>query len=817
MKQKFKITGMSCSACAAGIEKAVKNTDGVKSVSVSLMGEYMVVEFGDGVSKEHLIDVVKKLGYGCSVLDNRVIKEEKKGKNYADVLRTRFIASLIFLLPLMYFSMGKMIGLPEPSMTVSMALCWVLASVVIGINYKFFTGGVKAVINRSPNMDTLISLGSFAAYVYSVVISIMHFCGNAMETHVFFESAAMVLTLVTLGKWLEELSKKKTGKEIEKLSAMLPDTVCVKREGVELTVSLSEVVKGDILIVKAGDFLPVDGTVTSGSGGVDKSAITGESLPVEITVGDKVPSGSVLRSGYVEIVAEKVGADTVFSKIIDAVREAGASKAPIQKLADKIAGVFVPVVTAIALVTFVIWIAVTGDVGRAVNFAVNVLVISCPCSLGLATPVAVMAATGKAANRGVLFKDAESLQKIGNVDCVILDKTATITEGKPSVTDFIVYDTDKAEKVKAVCSALEAKSSHPLGQSIIEYCGKNNIEVEGFEYVIGKGVKGKIDGVDYYLGSADFIKGEKPSAGDYEGAVMYLSDDKKLLAEIKVSDGIKSDSKFAVEKLKSFGILPVMATGDKQSVAKKVAQSVGIYEVRSEVMPEDKLKISDEYKEKGYLVAMCGDGINDSPALKSAYIGVAMGNGTDIAIESSDGVLAGGKLTSLCDAIAIGKKAMRLIKENLFWAFFYNVIAIPIAAGVLVPVGFSFAPWVAGACMSISSLFVVTNALRINGYKGVESGDTNVRKAAATRAISDKNVHSEEKGSIVVKVSGMMCNHCAGKVTEALKALSGVKEVKISLENKTATVLCEEETKPDAKELKNVIENAGYKFSGIEK
>lgn len=815
MKQKFKVTDMSCSACAAGIEKAVKNIDGVKSVSVSLMGEYMIAEFNESVGEETIITVVKKLGYGCSVFNGVAGKKDKeKQKSYADVLRTRFIISLAFLLPLMYFSMGKMVGLPEPSMTVSMALCWAFASIVIGINYKFFTGGVKAVINRSPNMDTLISLGSFAAYAYSVVISIMHFCGNMVETHVFFESAAMVLTLVTLGKWLEELSKKRTGKEIEKLSDMLPDTVCVKRNGKEEAVSLSSVVKGDVLIVKAGDFLPVDGTVVSGGGGVDKSAITGESLPVEISTGDKVPSGSVLRSGYVEVVAEKVGADTVFSRIIDAVREAGASKAPIQRLADKIAGIFVPVVTAIAIVTFIVWIAVTGDVGRAVNFAVNVLVISCPCSLGLATPVAVMAATGKAANKGVLFKDAEALQKIGNVDCVILDKTATITEGKPKVTDFIVTgEKEKIEKYKSVCSALEAKSSHPLGASVIEFCGKNDLAVENFEYVIGKGVKGEIDGETYYLGSADFVKGENVEIKDYEGAVIYLSDDKKPLAIIKVSDGIKSDSKFAIEKLKSFGILPVMATGDKETVARKVAASVGIDEIRSEVMPEDKLKISEEYKSKGYHVAMCGDGINDSPALKGAYIGVAMGNGTDIAIESSDVVLAGGKLTSLCDAIAVGKKAMKLIKENLFWAFFYNVIAIPIAAGVLVPIGVSFAPWVAGACMSVSSLFVVTNALRINSYKGAEmKKDEQVENKIPA---ADKTPESVK--SVVIRVDGMMCNHCAGKVTEALMAVANVKDVKIDLNKKTATAYYESDKKLDAEALKNAIVNAGYKFVKVVK
>lgn len=795
MKQKFKVTNMSCSACAAGIEKTVGAMSGVKSVSVSLMGEYMIVDFDLPTISEDIISSVIKLGYGCSLFGEN---PSEKLKSHADVLKTRFIFSLIFLLPLMYFSMGGMIGIPEPSENISLALSWVLSTIVIGLNYKFFTSGVKAVIARSPNMDTLISLGSFVAYVYSAVASVIVFTGGS-STHAFFESSAMVLTLVTLGKWLEEFSKKKTGREIEKLSKMLPSVVSVKRNGEEEKISLSEVIEGDVLIVRAGDFLPIDGRVISGGGGIDKSAITGESLPIEIEVGSAVQSGCVLRSGYAEVVAEKVGEDTVFSKIIDAVREAGASKAPVQKLADKIAGIFVPVVTAIAIITFVVWLIVTHDVGRAVNFGVNVLVISCPCSLGLATPVAVMAATGKAATKGVLFKDAEALQKIGDVDCVVLDKTATITEGKPTVEKFTVYgDQTRMEEYKKICSALEACSSHPLAACVIDFCGESDYVVYSFQSVVGKGVTGKINGKEYYLGNADFVKGEKKD----DFATIYLSNENETLLSFTVTDKIKPDAAAAIARLKEEGVLPVMATGDNQKTASGVASVVGISDFRAEVLPEDKLSISREYEEKGYKVAMCGDGINDSPALKGSYVGIAMGNGTDIAIESSDVVLVDGKISALCDAVAIGKKAMRLIKQNLFWAFFYNVVAIPIAAGALVPIGFSFAPWVAGACMSLSSLFVVTNALRVNSYKSVPS-----------KNVKDDIIEKENKSdTLTLKIDGMMCNFCAGKVTDALKKLEGVESVEINLAEKTAKVKYVDSKNVNKECAKNAVDNAGYKF-----
>ena len=789
MLKKFYVGGMTCSACSSGIERAVKRLDGVKSASVSLILKTLTVDYDENVlTAEKIINTVEGLGYTASA--------EFKGQKDDTVkkLKIRFIVSAIFLIPLMLFCMGGEKLFPDLEHKYNLVIQLVITVIVMAINYKFFTSGFKAVKNLSPNMDTLVSLGSLSAFIYSLVVTVVLLNGKHLaDHHVFYESAAMVLTLVTLGKWLEELSKRKTGAEIEKLTKMIPDTVTVLTGGEEKVIMTSELNEGDEIVLRAGDFSPIDGEVTEGYAGVDKSAITGESLPEETTVGGKVFSGSIVKTGYLHVKAEKVGGETFFSKIVDIVKTAGASKAPAQKFADKVSAVFVPVVTAIALVTFFVWLIV-GTPYEAFKYGITVLVVSCPCALGLATPVAVMAATGKAASLGILYKDAESLQKTGKVKNVLLDKTATITEGAPKVTDFVNFSSEGNSKIFSVVSALEKESNHPLKNAITEFCGESEETVKNFEYVVGKGIIGEIDDKKYYLGNFKTLKNEK----EFEGkTVITLSDGVDVLAAFGIADTIKEGSVLAISELNRADIYTVMITGDNQSAAKRVAEETGIKEYRAEVLPEGKAKEVEKYKEKG-LTAFVGDGINDSPALKTANVGVAIGTGTDIAIESADVILVNGRLTSLCDAIKLGRKATKIIKGNLFWAFFYNVLFIPVAAGVFAFCGFTFTPDWAALCMSLSSLFVVTNALRVRSYNGNKERMTDKKKG---------------ENKMKIKVEGMMCAHCAGKVTEALSALSGVKSVKTDLKKKLAIIDGEAEEKA----IKAAVEEAGYTYKGIVK
>lgn len=785
MVKKFFVGGMTCTACSSGVERAVKRLAGVKSASVSLMAKTLTAEYDETVvTAEEIIRAVENLGYTAS--EN--FKGRKDGA--AKALKTRFILSAIFLVPLMLFCMGGEKLFPRVSVKTNLTVQLILTTVIMIINYRFFTSGIRAVKNLSPNMDTLVSLGSLSAFIYSVVVTVMLFSGGVMHAHVFYESAAMVLTLVTLGKWLEELSKRKTGEEIEKLVKMLPDVVTVIKDGKEVVVKTSEIEVGDVAVLRAGDFSPVDGKVTEGVAGVDKSAITGESLPVEVTVGDEVISGSIVKTGYVCVRAEKVGGETAFSKIVDFVKNAGASKAPAQKFADKVSAVFVPTVTVIALITFFVWLF-AGTPYEAFKYAISVLVVSCPCALGLATPVAVMAATGKAASLGVLFKDAEALQNAGRIKCALLDKTATITEGDLKVTDFANYSDMHSEKIFSITSALEKRSNHPLKSALCAFCGDGDEEIANFEYVIGKGVTGETDGKKYYLGNfktpEDRVK--------FEGkTVVTLSDGVEILAAFAIADTIKEGSREAVETLGRNGIVTVMITGDNASAAKRVAEETGIKEYRAEILPEGKAQEVEKYKSKG-VTAFVGDGINDSPALKTADVGVAVGTGTDVAIESADVILANGSLTSLIDAVKIGKKSTGIIKGNLFWAFFYNVLFIPVAAGVFAFCGFTFTPEWAALCMCLSSLFVVTNALRVRSY-------------------DSRKEKSKGKGAkMKIKVEGMMCKHCAGKVTDALLSVGGVKGVKIDLKKKCAEI----DGEADEKELKAAVENAGYEYKGAVK
>ena len=811
MKKKYSVTGMTCAACSSGIERTVSKLKGVEACSVSLMGESMEVSFDESVvSDARIKSAVSALGYGA--YDFGAVPEKKKKKF---TLGVRFVLSLILLIPEMYLSMGHMMGIPVPHGWLNYGFQVGLTLLILLINGQFFVSGVRAAVRLVPNMDTLVTLGAAVSFVYSLVMAIL----TPEEPTLFFESAAMIVTLVTLGKWLEDKSKRRTGREIEKLRRLAPDTVTVEREGKEEKIALADVAAGDTLVVRQGESVAVDGVVTEGHAFVDQSAVTGESLPVELSEGSRAVSASLVTGGYLKIRAEKVGEDTMLSSIIRMVREAGASKAPIQKLADKISAIFVPAVLSVALITFLAWLFSTWDVAAAFNFGVSVIVISCPCALGLATPVAVMAATGRGASLGVLVKSAEALQRAADVNTVLLDKTATITEGKPRVVFFEAYG-DEAE-VRRIAAAVESKLNHPLAQCIVEYCGAGG-EAQGVEYVVGQGARGEVDGKIYFLGN-DRMMAERGLFSDERKAqfgrlsaegktVLFLADEEKIFATFALADTLKAGSKEAVAALRELGMTAYMLTGDNAACARYIAERAGIPAdmVYAEVLPEDKLTYVKEHKaqsaqlhgkaRKG--VAMIGDGINDSPALKEADVGIAMGNGTDVAIESADIVLMGGDLAAAPRAFALARRTMRIIKENLFWAFFYNVICIPLAAGCFAWAGVTLNPMIAAAAMSLSSLFVVLNALRLTRF---------LRKKKEITA------ETAEQGDIAMKktltIEGMMCMHCVKHVTDALNAVEGVEKTDVNLKKKRAVVTLNAEVADDA--LKAAVKEAGYEVTEI--
>ncbi len=813
MIKRYDITGMTCSACSSGIERAVGKIEGVSLVEVSLMGKSMKIDFDENIlNEEDIFSAVKSLGYG--IFAEGVILQ-KIEKNQDRQLFVRFIISLCLLIPLMYVSMGHMLGAPVPWFlnphygnakwfAVYQA---VIAAIIIGVNYKFFKNGALAVFKRVPNMDTLVALGSGVSFIYSLVLTVLIFLGydpeiNAMNLH--FESAAMILALVTVGKWLEEKSKKKTGGEIEKLLKLAPDTVTIEINGEQKIVSVKDVHAGDILVVKQGEYIPVDGTVISGSSFVDKCAVTGESLPVEVSEGDFVTSAAIVKSGIIKVRAEKVGEETTLSKIIKMVKEAGASKAPIQKTADKIAGIFVPVVVLISLITFVVWLIIDGGFNPAhsVTYSISVLVVSCPCALGLATPVAIMTATGKGASLGILYKDAESLQKVCDINAVLLDKTATITEGKPKVTDVLTFGCDLDWVLKLACG-IEKNSNHPLAKCVVEYAHES-FEVENFEYIVGKGAKAKFENKQYYLGNTKLIEkltiteevSKKAAFLSKSGkTVIYLADDKTIIALIGIADTVKEGGKDAVSLLKSRNLKVAMLTGDAQNTAQAVAESVGINEFIAEVLPSDKLNAVENVQKVGGRVMMVGDGINDSPALKQADVGVAMGSGTDVAIDSAAIVLVSEDLRILDTVFDLSRTAVRNIKENLFWAFFYNVIMIPVAAGTFSVLGFVFNPMIAAACMSLSSLFVVGNALRLLLYKNKKYIKDNFMKT-------------------IVNIEGMCCEHCAKRVEDKISTAKNVVSVDVKLKKKIAVIRSREEI--SSEEITALVNDAGYKVVSIE-
>ncbi len=807
MRKKFSVTGMTCSACSSGIERAVSRLDGVSYCAVSLMGECLEAEFTEG-TEEQIFSAVRALGYG--IYEYGQAPQKKKGLT----LGLRFLLSLVLLIPEMYLAMGHMIShdiVPHGWWNYGFQIGLTLA--VLCINYKFFVSGVRAAFRLVPNMDTLVSLGAACSFVYSLVMAIL----VPEEPTLFFESAAMIVTLVTLGKFLEDRSKRRTGREVEKLMSLAPSLVTVERDGKPVTVALSDLSVGDILIVKEGESIAADGTVIDGHAFVDSSAVTGESLPVERVAGDSVTSASIVQSGYLKVCAEKVCEDTLLSGIIRMVNDAGASKAPVQKLADKIAAVFVPAVLGIAVLTFVIWLVVTHSLFNAFNYGLSVMVISCPCALGLATPVAVMAATGRGAALGVLFKNAEALQRTADVGIVLLDKTATLTEGSPRVVYFRTFSGADEGGVREIAYALESKLNHPLASCIAEDCSNfAGAEADKVEYLTGLGAEGVVDGKVYFLGNEKILSRAGISVPDRElfqtlssegKTVLFLADEKQALALFALADTLKEGSKDAVQELKKQASIG-MLTGDNREVANFIAEQAGIADggfVYSEMLPEDKWKAVKERRESAAAlskherrgVAMVGDGINDSPALKEADVGIAMGSGTDVAIESADAVLVSGDLRALPRALGLARKTMRIIKQNLFWAFFYNCIGIPLAAGALAFAGVTLNPMIAAGAMSLSSLCVVGNALRLTRY-----GRT---KNNTEQKIKNKTEDSMKK---TIAVEGMMCAHCQKHVEDALAAVAGVTGVDVNLKKKRAVVTLGGEVSDEA--LVQAIKDAGY-------
>ena len=829
-KEKFTVTGMSCSACSAGVERVTKKLNGVKTAEVSLLGESLTVEYDETlVTREDIFAAVTALGYGIG--EYREGKEERQ-KGKAEALKKRFIVSMILLVPLMYLAMGGMISLPEPPAKANYILQFILAGATMAVNFRFFRNGFSALVKRVPNMDTLVSLGSGVSFLYSIYLAIkMSAHAGEHAGHLFFESAAMILTLVTLGKWLEAAATGKTGKEVEKLLRMMPDTVTIVENDEEKNVPFSSLKEGDILAVKQGEYIPVDGVVVSGGGFVDRAAVTGESVPVEAEVGAAVTGADIVKSGYMRVRAEKVGKDTTISQIVRMVKEAGESKAPIQHTADVIAGIFVPAVTLIALVTFLAWTLAKGDVSTAANYAISVLVISCPCSLGLATPVAVMAATGKGMSLGILFKNAEALQRAEKVNCMLLDKTATLTEGNMKVTDFSAVAGCSAgvanggadeKEILQIAAAIEAKSNHPIADCIYEYAVEKSGEVrliaENYEYETGKGALAEVNGKKYRLGNRKLLtEAENKLAFEEEKRLskqgktaVFLAGESGVIAVFAVADALKETSKEAIAALKKEKIRVAMVTGDNERVAHAIAESVGISDVFAEALPKDKAEAVKRVQSAGGYVAMVGDGINDSPALKQADVGIAVGTGTDVAIDSADVVLASGDIRSAADAVQLSRKTVKNIKENLFWAFFYNVVAIPVAAGAFAFAGLSLNPMIAAACMSLSSLFVVGNALRLTRFKsGFQSGN------AAEKSVNE-NKNFEVKGNMkkVLHIEGMMCAHCVKHVTDALNAVDGVSVIEVNLKKKTAEIALEKDVKNE--ELTAAIKNAGYEVKKID-
>ena len=846
MKQKFDVTGMSCSACSAHVEKAVSRVPGVDQVQVNLLQNSMVVEYEDeATDTAAIIHAVEDAGYGASVKDAH--EPTKKAENdlqkrtaeEAKKMKHRLGWSIVFLIVLMYISMGHMLGWPLPSILLGHENMMIFALTqlfltlpIMYLNRKYYENGFKSLFHGAPNMDTLVAMGSTAAFVYSV--SRLYVMGYAMgrgETdmahmaamNLYFESAAMILTLVTIGKYMESRSKNRTSDTITKLVDLAPKTALVVRNGQETEIPADQVQVGETVIVKPGQGIPVDGVILEGTGTVDESAITGESIPVEKKVGDRVTGATVNRAGYFQMKADRIGEDTTLSQIIRLVEEAGGSKAPIAKLADKVSGIFVPVVITIAVITIIVWLLSGATFSFALASGIAVLVISCPCALGLATPTAIMVGTGRGAEQGILIKSGESLETAHLVDTVVLDKTGTITEGHPAVAAVRMAPGVTEAELLGLAASLEKASEHPLAEAIVRYAEEAGVEVSQateFAAEAGQGVSGMVSGRKVLAGNQKMMDAQKvildgmdAEAGKLseEGrTVLYIAADQKLLGMIAVADPVKKTSAEAIREMEQMGLDVVMLTGDHEKTARAIQKQLGISRVIAQVLPQDKEREVRRLQEEGHKVAMVGDGINDAPALARADVGIAIGAGTDVAIESADIVLMKSDLLDAVTAVQLSRAVIRNIKENLFWAFCYNAIGIPLAAGVFYPLlNWQLSPMFGSAAMSFSSVFVVCNALRLKGFQpGFRK-----KRGGKTTAVSAEKKKGELTMKKTIKIEGMMCSHCTGRVDKALNALDGVTAT-VSLEDKAAYVTVDGAVTDE--ELKKAVVDAGYEVTGIE-
>ena len=836
MTEQFAVTGMTCAACSAHVEKAVSRLSGVQSAPVNLMLGSMTVTYDEkAVTEGDIIAAVKAAGYGASPASQTDQGQLRRDQDAA--LRRRkkhLIWSVVFLVPLFYLSMGHMMGLPLPQVLHTHPLllaCLQLALVIpiLILNRNYFTVGFSRLVKLSPNMDSLVAVGAAAGLVYSLIEMGLLAAGQVSGMpDLYFESAGMILTLVTVGKYLEERSRGKTTGAISALLALAPESAVVRRQGQELTIPTEEIVAGDTVIVRQGGRIPVDGVITDGHAAVDESAITGESLPVEKVPGDAVTSATVTSSGYLELRATRVGGDTTLSQIIRLMEEAASSKAPISRLADRISGIFVPAVMAISLTAALLWAFVGGmDVRFCLSIAIAVLVISCPCALGLATPVAIMVGTGQAAQQGILIKSAESLELLHKVQTVVLDKTGTVTMGQPRVTDILCAPGVTEEELLCVAASAEKPSEHPLAHAIVEESQARHIPlcpVSGFRSVPGGGIQATLSGEAVLAGNAGYLAQNGVSLAAMEADAHRLAEDGKtplffaesgrLLGCVAVADVVKPDSAKAIAALRRMGRRVVLLTGDNQRTANAIARQIGVDQVIAQVLPQDKAKCVAQLQQQGQRVAMVGDGVNDAPALAQADVGLAIGAGTDIAIESADVVLMKSSLLDIPAAMDLSRAVLRNIKQNLFWAFFYNSIGIPVAAGVLYPaLHLTLNPMLAAAAMSLSSVCVVSNALRLRGWKPPVFPD----QPAPTVPLPESAVfqsQGKEENTVnkTIHIDGMMCAHCTGRVEKALNDLPGV-EATVDLDSKSAAVTCTPDVSDDT--LRQAVEDAGYHVTGI--
>lgn len=843
MKQKFDVYGMTCASCQAAVDRAVKKL-GVNEVNVNLINESMSVEYDPNkISDRDIIEAVSKAGYEARLKNKEQLAKNEKlelKELEEDNTKFRLKVSFFFMIILMYIAMGPMVNLPIPSFLVGSQgainnafVQFLLTIPVIFVNKKFFISGFKSLKNRNPNMDTLIALGSSSALIYGifVIMRMAHAAGlgdfetiESYRHNLYFESSAMILTLITLGKYFEARSKGETKASLKNLMDLAPEKARVIRNNVEVEIDSADIEKGDIIVIRPGERIPVDGEIIKGSSLVDEAAITGESIPVNKTIGDEVISATINKQGSFKFKATRVGEDTTLSQIINLVNDANETKAPIAKLADKISAIFVPAVIIISLITFIGWYIISRDFEFALNLMISVLVISCPCALGLATPMAIMVATGKSAELGLLFKNAESLENLHKVDTILLDKTGTITEGKPVVTDLLTEMNEKS--FLEIAGSLEHFSEHPLSDAINTYASEKNtqiVQVEDFESIVGRGIKGKIDNNLYYAGNLRLMEDNNINLNNYQElnnklskdgkTSMYFANEKEVIGLIAAKDMAKNSSKSAIDILKKEGFEITMVTGDNEITAEAIRKSLNIDKKFSEVLPQDKDKVVKTLQAEGKKVAMVGDGINDAPALARADIGIAIGKGSDVAIDSADVVLVKNSLLDLVKSIDLSKATIKTIKENLFWAFFYNIILIPLAAGLLYPkFGLTLNPMFAALAMSFSSVFVCLNSLRLRGFKSEAekySNETNYK---------DENLKENEMNEVkkmIVNVDGMSCNNCAKHVKNALEELDGVNEVVVNLDNKNAELSYQGDI--DEKLIRDAINEAGYEYKGLQK